>query len=70
MLNNSCKQQQLKGLMLKQTVFFSSHNDCNPTYTGKFLISTIRIAKASNKQCDLLNKESQEFKFSHNIRML
>lgn len=36
----------------------------------KFLISIIRTAKASNKQCDLFNKESQEFIFNHNIRML
>lgn len=51
--------------MQKQTVFFSPHKDCNPRYTGKFLISTIRTAKASNKQCDLFNKESQKFKFNH-----
>lgn len=56
--------------MLKQTVFFSPHKDWILEILVKFLISTIRISKASNKQCDLFDKESQEFTLNHNIRML
>lgn len=49
---------------------FSTHDDSNPWYAGKTPHFNYQDSNTLHKQCDLFNTESQDFTFSHNIRML